>query len=296
MIRAALLLLLGMLLAACGSTPPTESQPETERQSLNRSARLAFVQAQYAQAVTLYAAALNEALAEDLPAAIIDARFNLALSQTYLGQYDAALEQIEQADAERIRRDLGSDAELQLLRAIVHYRAGRPDAALQAINPLLALPDIAPATADRAHFMAGLIAADGNNTQAADFHLRAMSGTPAADTQTDRVELAGRLAGIRGNTAEALQLLDLAIQARSIARDYRGMVRALAAAGTLAADAGRLPLAADYFLRAGRSAAQRQEPDARAWLQRALELGKRSGDDALILEAGSLLERMGRQD
>ncbi|MCP5429441.1 MAG: hypothetical protein H6962_04175 [Chromatiaceae bacterium] len=56
------------VLTACSSAPKPQAAPPTERQSLDRSARLAFAQGQYAQAATLYEAALEQALAEDAPA------------------------------------------------------------------------------------------------------------------------------------------------------------------------------------------------------------------------------------
>ena len=58
-----------------------------------------------------------------------------------------------------------------------------------------------------------------------------------------------------------------------------------AEAGDLAQRAGRLQLAGSYFLRAGRSAAQRAEPQAIDWLERARELGKLAGDQALVDES-----------
>ncbi|MGB5649628.1 MAG: hypothetical protein WBM59_06050, partial [Sedimenticolaceae bacterium] len=53
----------------------------------------------------------------------------------------------------------------------------------------------------------------------------------------------------------------------------------------LAQRAGRLRLAGSYFLRAGRSAAQRAEPQASDWLERARELGNLAGDQALVDES-----------
>ena len=106
MIRRLVLLplVIGLVtVAGCAGKPEREPETPTEQQSLDRSARLAFGQGNYAQAATLYEAALQSALTEDAPGAIIDARFNLALCQTYLGDYEAALQQVAQADAEEHR-------------------------------------------------------------------------------------------------------------------------------------------------------------------------------------------------
>ena len=291
--RSAVALLLALALTGCSSTPEPEEQPATERQSLNRSAQLAFSQGQYAQAATLYEATLDEALIEDQPEAIIDARFNLALSLTYLGDYQSAMDQVTQADAERLRRALGPDPELQLLRATIHYRAGEADTAQGLLEPLLRDPTIPPGTAAKAHFVAGLIAADRGDAVSIRRHLNALPAEDAQGGIADRLELEGHLAGISGQTDHALRLFDQSILLRSLERDFRGMTRMLAAAGALAEQAGRTALAGSYLLRAGRSAAQRAEPDARAWLERARDLGKRAGDTALVLEAEATLNQLG---
>ncbi|MCB1792710.1 MAG: hypothetical protein KDJ27_18340 [Gammaproteobacteria bacterium] len=277
-----------LLLAACASQPEPQTPALSEQQSLDRSARLAFDQAHYAQAATLYAAALEQALSEDRASAIIDARFNLALSKAYLGDYRSALEQVDQADAERLRRGLGADAQLQLLRAIIHYRAGSLDNADRALSPLLDDPALAPTTAARAHFLAGLIAADRGAADALRAHLSYLQTDPS--NEVDRVELGARLAAVEGDTEGALRMLDRAIELRSQQGDYRGMVRCLASAGHIAEQQKSVHRAAAYFLRAGRSAAQRQEPQAPGWLRDAIRLGEQSADGALVVEAKSILD------
>ncbi len=117
------------LLAACGGSAEKPETPPTEQQSLDRSARLAFAQGRYDQAASLYEAALLAALKEDAPQAIVDARFNLALCQTYQGQYAEALDQLEQAEAERLRRGVVGEGSIELLRGTIHYRSGQLDKA-----------------------------------------------------------------------------------------------------------------------------------------------------------------------
>ena len=294
MMRWLFTLLFATLLGACASGPPADTQPTTERESLDRSARLAFSQGQYAQAATLYTAALDQALAEDRADAIVDARFNLALSYTYIGRYQDALDQLTQAEAERGRRGLGGDSELDLLRAIVLYRDGNLDMASSALDPVLDAAALSPSATGRAHFLAGLIAADRGVAADVRRHLQALEAIDPPGDAADRTELAGRFAAIDGDLTQALALLDRAVAMRGLQRDYRGMVRSLAAAGDLAERDGQTRLAADYLLRAGRSAAQREAPQARIWLQRALDLGQQSGDRALALEARSILDTLPR--
>lgn len=188
LIRLTLILALG----GCASTPKPDPEPTTERQSLDRSARLAFSQGQYAQAATLYEAALDEALAEDAPEAIIDARFNLALSQTYLGKYRAALAQVTQADAERVRRGLGSDPDLQLLSAAIHYRSGDMRQASATLDTLFSNSTLLPVTNAKAHFIAGLIAADRRDPVALRRHIAALVSDGTPGMEADRLELQGK--------------------------------------------------------------------------------------------------------
>ncbi len=285
-----------VVLGGCGSTPEAERAPPTQRQSLDRSARLAFEQARYPQAATLYEAALRAALAEDDPTAIIDARFNLALCQTYVGQYEAALAQIAQADAERVRRGLPVDPDLQLLAGTIRYRAGDAELSEATLEALLQGGTATAPTRAKAHFVAGLIAADRGATGALRTRIAALSVDANDSARSDRFELQARLAGLEGDVDGALGLLDQVVVSRRLERDYRGMVRALATAGGLAEGASRLQQAGDYFLRAGRSAAQRAEPEAREWLVRAKTLGERSGDSALVLEAEGSLATMKASD
>lgn len=288
-VRILLLLSALSMVSACAHKPESQPPPPTERESLDRSARLAFAQGQYAQAVTLYEAVLQEALAEDAAGAIIDARFNLALCQTYQGEYRDALVQITQAEAERARRGLPVEPDLQLLAGTIYYRTGDVDRAQAMLDALLENGRATPATEAKAHFVLGLIAADRSSSSALEQHIAALPLDATGSISTDRLELRGRLAALNGDLDVALQLFEQVVRLRGLERDYRGMVRALASAGDLAERGGRLELAGNYFLRAGRSAAQRDEPETRSWLQRARQLGQRVGDDALVREAEAIL-------
>jgi tetratricopeptide (TPR) repeat protein len=282
-----------VFLAACSSTPPREEEPDTERQSLQRSAQLAFSQGQYAQAVTLYGAALDEAMAEDRAAEIVDLRFNIALSQMYVGQYENALLQVAKADAERLRRGLGPDPELRLLEATIRFRAGDLQASRSGLTRLLSMPGLNPATAAKGHFVAGLIAAELGDDAQLRRHLAGLRPSAEPGVGADRLELEARLAVLAGDVAAGLEKFDQAITLRAIERDYRGMARALAGAGKVAEQAGQPGRAAGYFLRAGRSATQRAEADAAAWLEQAIRLGRLAGDEALVVEASALLDQPG---
>ena len=293
---AACLLAAGLALYGCAGAPKEEKRAPTERELLERSAQLAFSRGRYAQAAKLYQAALDRALIEDRPEPIVDARFNLALTQSYLGHHQAALDLVALAEAERVRRNLAPDPGLRLLRATIHYRAGDPVAAQRILDALLSDRMLPAPVGARAHFLAGLIAADRNDAAVLRMHRDALPASDARGEEADRLELEGRLASIEGDAERALRGLERAAQLRSLAGDYHGMARTLVAAARTAEQADRVAQAAGYWLRAGRSGAQRGEPAAREWLQHARALAGRTGDAALILEADAALARAGNAE
>ena len=65
----------------------------------------------------------------DDPAAVVDARFNLAASLAELGQHAEALALVDAAMAESEREGVPITPDLWLLRATVLYREGDLDAA-----------------------------------------------------------------------------------------------------------------------------------------------------------------------
>jgi hypothetical protein len=105
-----------------------------------------------------------------------------------------------------------------------------------------------------------------------------LSGVTAPLRVADRLELQARLGLRRGDFASARSNATQAAGIRQEGLDYRGMARALAVAALATERAGDRELAADLYLRAGRSAAAQSDPGtARPWLERALSL---TDDDA----------------
>jgi len=177
-----------------------------------------------------------------------------------------------------------------LLAGTVHYRSGNLEDAQRALQTVLRDGAAREATRNKAHFVAGLMAADRADPSGLRKHISALGTAASGAAEADVLELPGRLLDLEGNVDGALLRLDQTAMQRSRERDYRGMVRALATAGDLAERAGRVGLAANYLLRAGRSAAHGSGPEAAEWLQRARALGERSGDRALVVEAEALLD------
>lgn len=280
------------LLAGCGGSPEKKEMPPTEQQSLDRSARLAFAQGRYDQAASLYEASLQAALKEDAPQAIVDARFNLALCQTYQGQYAKALDQLEQAEAERLRRGVVGEGSIELLRGTIYYRSGQLDTARMVLQTLLVGENGTAATAAKAHFVLGLIAADQADSESLGTHLNTIAGNTGPASTTDRLELTALRSALQGEADLALVQLDKVARLRRDERDYRGMVRVLAKAGDVAERTRHIQSAGRYLLRAGRSAAQRSEPETRDWLERSEKLAMQAGDTETAREARELLNEL----
>jgi len=286
-------LLVALLAIGCASKPPPEPVRETTLGTLDRSARLAYDLGQYDQAVTLYRAVLDQALLEDEPQAIVSTRYNLAASQLAVGEYDAALRQINLADAERIRRSGPQDAELTLLRATVLYRLNRPVEASAELDQILS-PDspAAPDVREAALFLDGLMAADARDSYRLSTVVAALGPAPPATNDADVLELQAWLDRLQGKTSRALKGFEQVVALRRDEGDYRGMNRALAAAANLAEDSNDPGLAATYLLRAGRSAARLEQHDARKWLEHAARLGQATGDTGLVEEAQAEIARL----
>ena len=262
-----------------------------ERRCITRAGLSAFGLGQHEQAATQFRRALELAYEMDDPAAVIDARFNLAASLAELGRHDEALALLDAAMAESEREGIPVTADLWLLRASVLYRKGDLDAAAAAAARAVDLATPDSGVAARSHFLAGLVAADKADREDVARSLARLNPA-AADPRlaADRAELAGRLAALDGDAAGAVQRLGEAARARSLTGDYRAAARALASAGRIAEAAGLRAEAARHYLRAGRSAAARGAADrAREWLGEARRNAESAGDPATADEAEAAL-------
>ncbi len=289
LITIVIVIVLILMLSGCASKKPQPDPVDSATQTLQRSAAGAYNNGRYKQAEILYRNVLNAALTRDEPRQIIDARFNLALTATALGKYKQALLHLDQADAERRRRAIAEDREIGLLRATIDYRSGNFRRAEAGMAILIDDPDTNPQTRKRAHFIIGLIGADQSDIDKLSKHMSAANKTAVLTDNADHLELKARLSGLEGDLVLAQAQFDAAIEKRRDERDYRGMVRALAACGQLLAES-KPAIAANYYLRAGRSAAQREEPETREWLKQAIKLDR--NNLVLVAEAQELLERV----
>ena len=80
-----------------------------------------------------------------------------------------------------------------MLAGTIHYRAGRLDRAQATLSAVLQAGDTSPATRARAHFIAGLIAADLAALPALRDHIAALREGTAVASRADYLELQASL-------------------------------------------------------------------------------------------------------
>jgi hypothetical protein len=247
--------LLAAGLAACASPPGGPPSDRALAQFVHAGGN-AYDLERPEQAVTAYRAALTRARMRDDASAIADAGFDLAAAQLRAGDSQGAIATAREVQQELGRRGRG-DPGLDLVVATALFRQNDA-AAADRIAARLAAGD--EEVADAAWFLRGLIADSRGDRVMLASALAALS--PAAEP-ADRMELLARL---NHDSALALNAADV----RREQLDYRGMARALALAAQFTGDPG---VAADLYLRAGRSAAGRGDAaQAKAWLGKARQL------------------------
>jgi len=283
------LLLLPVLLAGCGGDArPSGPPPDETLQRETRAARLAYDLERPAEAVADYRAALTRAQERDDLGAIGDIGYNLAVAELDNNMADRALADARATRAELERRGAKPSPALLLVEATALYRLHSvADADVLAAR---VAGENNPEAAARATFLRGLIADEKNDTSGLAAALAALATPTQPSLQGDAAELAARLALRQGDPARARQKAERAAQLRQDTLDYRGLARALAVAGEAARRAGDNAAAADFLLRAGRSAlAQDDKDSARPWLKEAITLAPNS---TIAATATDLLQKL----
>jgi hypothetical protein len=185
-------------------------------------------------------------------------------------------------------------AHLLLLQATILYRTGQTAAAWDISEQLLAgAAATAPEIIARVQFLRGLMAAERGDTAQLQAAVAALETADHAELRADHAELRGYLALAEHNWQAAVQAFDATATLRRESLDYISMGRALALAGDAAERGGQPRLAAVFYLRAGRSAAQLdRQPEALRWLKQAQLLAKQAGDDRTLQEVLAQLTRL----
>jgi len=292
LVAAALLALLPALtMNGCGARPdPGLRRYEDEAlESANRMGRYAFEKGKFEQAAESYGKALERAYIRADAAAILDARYNLAVCRMALGQYPAAMQLVDQAKQDLATRSTPVPPDLLLLEATVLFRNGAPGEA-KAVIDTIETQAASPMVLAKTHFLRGLIADDRGDIDGLRRSLAAM-GTPDNEViEADVSELTGRLAIAEKDWPAAITALDSATQTRRKHFDYRRMAISLALSAKACENAGQKELAANRYLKAGRSAALRGDSvNARQWLEQAIRLFDLIGKPDMSSEAADRL-------
>jgi hypothetical protein len=225
------------------------------------------------EAVTQFRAALARAQERDDLGAIADNGYNLAVAELHANAPDEALADARATRMELERRGAKPVPALQLAEATALYRTGagaEADRMAQAVQH----SEHAEAAA-RATFLRGLIADERDDLPGLATAAGALNAVETPPFEADAAELAARLALRRGDAALARQQAARAAELRQTTLDYRGLARALALEGAAAERTGEKAAAADFFLRAGRSAADQNDREpAKRWLRQAISLSR----------------------
>ena len=278
-----------LTLSGCGSSPPKQKvpDPDQELERFNSAARQAFDKRRFEQAANFYRKALERAYLRDDTAAILDARYNLAVCLLNLQSYDEALDVVRGAKTEMAIADHAKSVDFLLLEATILHRGGDLNAAWQLTDQILSNPSRASSVVrSKTHFLRGMMASERGDIAQLRAAVTALGQPQQPLLRADRQELAGRLALAEQNWDAAVEAFDAAANLRREALDYRGMVRALVLAGEASEKAGRNREAASLYLRAGRSAFFKgQRGDAEKWLNHSVRLASIAGEDNIIQEA-----------
>jgi tetratricopeptide (TPR) repeat protein len=265
-------LLLLVLLAGCGGTRDTAAPPTDETlERATRAGGLAYSVERPTEAIAQYEAALSRAQARDDVGAIGDIGYNLAVAHLAANEPDRALAVARRTSAELERRGVVVFPALSLVEATALYRSGNITEADKVATRVQSGADAQSAA--RATFLRGLIADDRGDTAGLSAAIAGLQPSSVPALQADAQELAARLALRSGNPARAVEAAQRAVASRRDALDYRGLSRALALAGEGERQRGNSEVAADLYLRAGRSAAAQHDVAlARPWLEKAIAL------------------------
>jgi tetratricopeptide (TPR) repeat protein len=285
-----------LTVSGCGSSAPMQKGPaiDEDLERFNRAARLAFDRGRLQQAANFYRKALERAYVRDDTAAILDARYNLAICLMNLQSYEQALAVVQRANSELALAGRGRSPDFLLLEATLLHSSGDSDEAWKMTEQILSPPTQASSVIkSKTHFLRGLIASKQGDLDQLRAAIAALGQPKQIQLRADRQELVGHLAMAEKNWDAAVEAFDAATKLRREALDYRQMVKVLALAGKASEKAGSKKEASIHYLRAGRSAVlQGLFDDARKWLNRAEQIANTAGEDQIMQEARSFLRQI----
>jgi tetratricopeptide (TPR) repeat protein len=249
-----------LLATGCASAPKQPVVPDLRDTDplivqLSATARKAFDRGDLAAAVTLYQRALERARAMDNPREIGRNAHNLAAPLLVLDRTDEALRLLAEAERETLRA--GDDAgPIRMMRARAGWQRGALRDAEATLDRLETDP-ITPEVRAEAYLLRAHIACDRNDPARAEAHLARARGLIPDTAEPARrgglLQVAGRIALLRGDAASAAAAFDAEADAWGAAGRLREMADALGRAGAQHARAGDPAAAADRIYRAARS-------------------------------------------
>jgi tetratricopeptide (TPR) repeat protein len=286
-----------LMLVGCGTMKPATKSTDRELNRVSGLARSAYEAGQYEEAVKLYGRALNRARAMDAFGEIGNSAYNLAVSETALGQYDDARIHLREARValERSRKD---PVDTLVLESQVAYRQAKYVEAVElADEGLRSLQKKPNKVAELQLIMLKAdVAIEQTNVSLARAFLDSARGQVKKDYPAwliaDEAKMRGQVALLEGGAEEAAQEFDREVGFRKKAKQYGPMSEALVRAGNAYKDAGVFERAADRYLRGARSMkAQDNQAGALKVAERALEMARKAGGKEQIEEAEALLDK-----
>lgn len=246
-------LALALALAGCASPPKPAERPDPALAQFVSSAQQAFHLGSYERAVRFYTLALQRARAMDLTEEVGKQAYNLSASLLRAERAADTIPYLAEAEAAyaRTRRDRGP---VLLLRARALRTMGQSDDARTELQRVVEMNTPSEIQC-QGWLLYGQIACDASDAkEAARALARArslLSDDPALRAGVSG--LAGRIALLKDNAADAGLEFDKEAEFLRRARRYNDMAEALARAGAAYLKAGTSDAAAQRYYRAARS-------------------------------------------
>ncbi len=268
-------MVLGLLVAGCGSAPPRLSESQTAALAWNQRGETAFARGDYARALEYYRQALDLNRATEDVDGIARELVNLATVHRRLGERDrarAALDELLAPDGVPFSAAQRAEASHRL--ALYAAEDGDAAGARALSERAVMLCAGCPAEGAILNFQAGLRLAAGDAAAARDLATRALAPNRR-----------------HGDAVEEANSLRLAADAALALKDYAAAAAGYRAALTLDKTGGRPhKIAADLLGLGDAARAQGHSREAGEYFRRARSVAEAGGDDALRRTAEDRLQ------
>ncbi|MFH0907729.1 MAG: tetratricopeptide repeat protein [bacterium] len=282
------------VLSGCSTpVPRPDSRPDAELVQLSKSAVQAFDIGAFDRAARFYELALERARRIDDGIEVAKNASNLAACKIKAGKLEEAEPLLAEAKAEftKWRKD---STGVTLLQAQIAKERGDMAGTAALLKDVLLWGGAKTESRLQAYIMMADMACDAGNRDEATVALRKVNtlagsvSEPALRGGAARVS--GRVALLKGNTAQAAAEFDREIAFLQKAHRYREMAAALDRAGAAWLESGGEQQAADRYYRAARSTyAQGDIVAALKSIDRAMDAAQKAGDENLAAGISALM-------